>query len=81
YEFSPQAADLIERKQKSSIGILKSLGMALICFSEFLLRQNKIKVDEHKIELFSFFKKQSEVRVKPTEELSEKIHGDLSITS
>ncbi|MCE0722525.1 hypothetical protein [Legionella resiliens] len=79
YEFSSQAADLIERKQKNSIGFLKSLGMALVCFSEFLLQQNKIKIDEKKIELFSFFKKQFGGIVKPTEGISEKNHVDLSI--
>ncbi|CEG58778.1 hypothetical protein [Legionella fallonii] len=56
YQFTPQALDLIESKKNQSIGILKSLGIVLIRFSEFLTNQNKIKVDGDKIDQFSSFK-------------------------
>ncbi|KTD82177.1 hypothetical protein [Legionella waltersii] len=52
YQFSPQAIDLIESKQKHSVGFLKSLGIALISFSEFLRLQKKITVDPDKIKKF-----------------------------
>ncbi|KTD59310.1 ankyrin repeat-containing protein [Legionella santicrucis] len=53
YEFTPQAAELIESKKTQGIGILKSLGIALIRFSEFLTNQNKIQVDNDKVSQFS----------------------------
>lgn len=53
YNFTPQAKDLIESKKAQSIGILKTLGIALIRFSEFLTNQNKIQVDRDKVNEFS----------------------------
>ncbi|WP_197697341.1 hypothetical protein [Legionella spiritensis] len=60
FQFSPQADDLIERKQQQSIGVVKSIGLALTRFSEFLTQQNKIKVDHDKIKQnFTLFKERN----------------------
>ncbi|WP_241480549.1 YopT-type cysteine protease domain-containing protein [Legionella norrlandica] len=56
FQFSPLTDDLIKSKQKQSIGIIKSIGIALMRFSEFITLQNKIKVDNDKINTLSIFK-------------------------
>ncbi|ARB90925.1 hypothetical protein [Legionella longbeachae] len=53
YQFTPEAEELIERKQARSIGILQRLGIAFIRFSEFLTNQNKIQVDNDKVNEYS----------------------------
>ncbi|WP_225316621.1 hypothetical protein [Legionella longbeachae] len=53
YQFTPEAEELIQRKQARSIGILQRLGIAFIRFSEFLTNQNKIQVDNDKVNEYS----------------------------
>ncbi|HHF7368142.1 TPA: hypothetical protein ACPSKY_003293 [Legionella bozemanae] len=80
YEFSPQSVDLIERKQKNSVGFLKSLGIALISFSEFLLQQSKIKVNNNKLGLFFDFKKKF-IDIKLNDTLTQGPQDDQTIKS
>ncbi|WP_244940998.1 hypothetical protein [Legionella sainthelensi] len=53
YQFTPEADELIVSKKARSIGILQNLGIALIRFSEFLTNQNKIQVDNDKVQQFA----------------------------
>ena len=56
YQFSPRAEQFIQSKMNQSIGIIESLGIALIRFSEFITQQNTLQIDHSKIDRFTLFK-------------------------
>lgn len=56
YQFSPRAEQLIQSKMNQSIGLIESLGIALIRFSEFITQQNTLQIDPSKVDRFTLFK-------------------------